>query len=218
LANIALTAQTKGTILVTILAVAVGYFVSSPNIRDSTLTSTMAHADSSTVNPSELLQNPYNLDPESIAQKVHLLVNQHREDNGRPTLVYDPQLASIALTHSMDMAENEYFSHYAKDGGPVDRAEQAGYYCHKAIGNGYYTEGISENLAMNLVHEPIVTFYNDVPEYDWLTEDELAESIFNQWKTTQENNDNLLWMHFDSHGLGIVAGIDGTVYATENFC
>lgn len=200
------------TILLLVLAAGVIYYaLSSPDPA--------AHADFDYLHIATEDQNPNNLDPDSIAKRIHLRVNEHRQNNGIPTLGYEPQLASIALSHSKDMAEYSFFSHYNNArNGPVERAEQAGYYCHKALGNGYYTEGISENIALNFVHEPLVTYYNGVPDYDWLTEDELAESIFIKWKTSADHNQNMLEMNYGSEGLGIVIAGDGTVYATQDFC
>jgi uncharacterized protein YkwD len=180
---------------------------------------TAEKANNKTVIPTDRITNPNNLDSSSIARKVHSLVNEHREDHGIRTMKYDEKLQSIAYAHSVDMAQNNFFDHVNEKGyDPSDRAERAGYTCHKELEGGYYTEGIAENIAQNYVHDTTIRYVNGFPIYDWLTEDELAYSIFDQWRTSPGHNENMLEPEYDREGLGIFIEDDGKVYATENFC
>lgn len=62
-----------------------------------------------------------------------------RHFTAAPALSWNPALGAAALTHSLDMARQGYFSHQGKDGREVaDRAVQA----------GYRWRSIGENIAM----------------------------------------------------------------------
>lgn len=158
-------------------------------------------------------------DLENVAEKIHDLVNEHRRDNGLAKLSYDDDLALVALGHSEDMAENNFFDHVNLVGqDPSARADTAGYSCHKELGDGWYTEGIAENIAQNFLHSGTITYLNGAPHYTWLTEDQLAQSIFTQWKHSPGHNENMLGEDYDREGLGIAIGDEYEVYATQNFC
>jgi hypothetical protein len=71
------------------------------------------------------------------------LVNQERSLQGLHALNQDSRLDSAARGHSVDMAQNNYFDHYSRDGrSPWDRIADAGYSCGRCgenIAVGYST-------------------------------------------------------------------------------
>lgn len=71
-------------------------------------------------------------------QKVIELTNSHRRAAGCEPLTVDTALSRAARTHSVDMAEQEFFAHKSPDGStPGDRA----------VKNGYVTPHVAENIA-----------------------------------------------------------------------
>jgi len=74
-----------------------------------------------------------------LESKMLELVNKERTSRGLRPLQWDPQLLPVARSHSQDMFQRGYFSHYTLEGkDPFDRM--------KAAGVKYYTAG--ENLAL----------------------------------------------------------------------
>ncbi|PKG33867.1 MAG: hypothetical protein CW742_00655, partial [Methanoregula sp.] len=88
------------------------------------------------------------IDPSSLETRIHALINDQRRQNGLSTLSSDSFLASIARGHSYDMSLRSFFEHTNPDGLDARaRGEWAGYPCVREY-DTYYTEGISENIAM----------------------------------------------------------------------
>lgn len=158
------------------------------------------------------------IDPKSqidiyeLEQKVHLLINVQRMNNGLSPLSSDSELANIARSHSQDMAQNNFFDHInVKGQDPTDRANAVGYSCYKDYGS-YYTEGIAENIAQT----PI---YSDVEGCGSTTNlDSLAECIVDGWMTSPGHRENILTATYDKEGIGIAYSEDNQAYSTENFC
>lgn len=63
-----------------------------------------------------------------LIQQVTQLTNQERAKAGLPPLKLNPVLSKVALGHSEDMANNDFFSHTSSSGSSVfDRIKVAGY-------------------------------------------------------------------------------------------
>lgn len=104
--------------------------------------------------------------------KVLELVNIEREKNGLSALTWNSKLAEVARTHSMDMAERNFFSHTNPDGkSPFDRI--------KAYGISY--SRAAENIAVG----------QSTPE-------EVVES----WMNSEGHRANILNSSFTSLGVG----------------
>jgi uncharacterized protein YkwD len=132
----------------------------------------------------------------AIEARVHERINAIRAENDLSTLDHDGAIATIARTHSYDMAEREYFSHVSPDGKrPADR-----------FGDLYPNEcrAVGENLA--LVGIPGAT-----------DADEIAERIVTGWMTSEGHRENILTGRWDSHGIGVYID-EGRIYTTQNFC
>lgn len=159
------------------------------------------------------------IDPASLEARVHVLINERREENGLAPLVYDPFLASVARGYSRDMAERGFFAHEDPDGKSThDRGNEAGYPCIRVIGEYVYS-GISENLFMG--HRAGRYFTNgngEVVLYEWNSEESLAERAVDGWMNSTGHRTNILTPHFAYEGVGVAFSDNDRVYITENFC
>ncbi len=139
--------------------------------------------------------------------EVHRLINLEREKHGLKILGYDEKLASIAKSHSKDMANNEYFSHETPEGlDPTDRAGKADYVCRYQIGNLIYS-GIGENIHM--VKGPSVSFFS--------TPESIAELAVSGWMDSPGHKKNILTSNFSNEGIGVSISTF-TIHVTQNFC
>ena len=75
----------------------------------------------------------------SLGQKMLAMVNEDRADNGLSPLTWSPELAQAALSHSQDMAVNNFFSHTSPAKGSFSLRLKA---------SGISTLGAGENLAL----------------------------------------------------------------------
>ncbi len=85
-----------------------------------------------------------------IARANFLFLNDERSRRGLPPLTWAPEAAAIALGHSTDMVEHEFFGHVSPTtGGPIDRFGAAGIVgvmVRENVARGYGPKGIHENL------------------------------------------------------------------------
>jgi uncharacterized protein YkwD len=95
------------------------------------------------------------INPEPISDKtmdvekaILKYTNVERKSNGIVALQWDDKLATVARDHSLDMVQNNFFSHDNLNGeDPTDRAIRHGYNVHKELGGGWYSDGIAENIG-----------------------------------------------------------------------
>jgi len=149
-----------------------------------------------------------NLTKEKQAEmEVHRLINLEREKYNLKTLGYDEELSSVAKLHSIDMANDNYFSHETPEGlSPTDRASTSDYVCRYQIGNMIYS-GIGENIHM--VKGSSVGLWAS-PEY-------IAESAVSGWMDSPGHKKNILTSNFSSEGIGVSIS-PFTIHVTQNFC
>lgn len=77
------------------------------------------------------------LDPEVVSFVEQM--NAHRESVGCAPLKWNPEVAEVALGHSRDMVERDFFSHQNPDGeSPFDRLHAAGITYSRAAENIAY--------------------------------------------------------------------------------
>jgi uncharacterized protein YkwD len=153
-----------------------------------------------------------------IEKLVHQLTNEKRVLYGLEPLEYDLKISNIARGHSLDMANQNYFSHISPDGlNPNDRAELAGFICIKTVGNLVYS-GIAENIFQNNLYDK-TWFVGDVPtSHEWNTMEEIAQSTVDGWMDSEDHRKNILTKKFDREGIGVVISDDDKVYITQNMC
>ncbi len=163
------------------------------------------------------------VDLKAVAESVHKRINRIRAEHGLKPLQSNRELAAIALGHSRDMAERNYFSHNSPEGQtPGERADKHGYTCRVPVGGNRY-QGIGENIFQ-------VTAYKNIrrtmrggqqvsEEYTWFTPEEMAEKIVTGWMNSPPHRAIILNGHFSRAGLGLAYSPGSrTVYITHNFC
>jgi uncharacterized protein YkwD len=153
----------------------------------------------------------------SLEKEVHDLINSERQNNGLSTLSLDSKLSDIARAHSMDMAQNNFFSHEnLRSQDPTARATASGYKCYKNYGD-YYTVGIAENIFQNNLYDSI-TYIDLVPIHNWNTASEIAQSTVQGWMNSPGHRQNILTKTYDREGIGVAISNDDKIYITEDFC
>ncbi len=162
---------------------------------------------------------------QSLEAKILLRANDHRERNGRNALQPDAHLSAIALAHSRDMVENDYYplDHINLLGeNPTERARKVGYECIKPTSIGIAENGFKgyrySSVRIGLIGLIIPQFRH----YNWMTEDELADQIVDSWIASPGHNKNLLDARYTQSGLGVAFGtINGeehSILVTHKFC
>ena len=146
--------------------------------------------------PQTTVQDSSNSQPQvisanSIAQALHILVNLQRVNNGLSALAWDDRLAQVALSHSNDMIQNNYFSHVDLQGDdPIKRIQ--------ILPN---CETPSENLAWTRGYTP----------------DQVANQMMQFWMGSPEHRSNILRSTISSEGIGVAINGDYIV-STDDFC
>jgi uncharacterized protein YkwD len=108
----------------------------------------------------------------SFVDKVISLTNQLRQQNGLQPLRANSTLNTVALTHSKNMANQDFFSHVGRDGSQSwDRMTAAGYRWSAA----------GENISAG---------------------QRTAEDVFNGWANSSGHRANLLNPNFRDIGVG----------------
>lgn len=135
-----------------------------------------------------------------VCDKLNYLVNVHRGENNKTTLSISSDLKSSAKAKSQDMITNDYFAH-----------ERDGKDFQTLVKELSGTTVWGENIAMNY-------FQNTKTKAD---ADHIAETLFDQWKTSPGHNANMLKDEWTKMGFGYATKAeDGgytSVYATQHF-
>lgn len=132
-----------------------------------------------------------NQQPEISADEFELkvleLVNIERAKQGLSALTWDSSLAAVAEAHSLDMAQNNFFSHTNLKGqSPFDRM--------KAFGISY--SYAAENIAAG---------------------QKTPESVMESWMNSEGHRKNILNKNVTKLGVGYVKGGSYGTYWTQNF-
>ncbi len=156
---------------------------------------------------------------QGLEPMLHERINDIRESHGLETLSWDFELNIIAFAHSQDMAARDFFSHQNPDGlSPDNRATEAGYTCEVRVGSTIYS--IGENLGKISIYEGY-TFdkqTGEVIQYDYRTDDEIADSVVSAWMESPGHRKNILREFWRAEGIAVVITPDGLVLVTQNFC
>jgi len=154
-----------------------------------------------------------------IEREVHRFVNRERTHRGLEPLNYDTALASIARSHSRDMATERYFAHDSPDGETMgDRYDDASYQCRVPTGGNSYLTG-AENIAYTYAYQSTQT-ERGLVSHDG-NETAIARGLVTGWMDSPGHRENILTPEWNNEGIGIYIAEwnDGTrVYATQNFC
>ena len=124
---------------------------------------------------------------------VYQKINEIRKEHGLAALSLDFSLSSVARNHSLDMAENGYFSHVNLMGeGPDKRVQKAG-------------------IHFNCLGENIAKIQSIIPE------DAVDEAI-RGWINSPGHRENILRPEFKSTGIGVAFDSSlGVYYITQLF-
>jgi len=153
------------------------------------------------------IENSFKVESFVNITEIEILIlkytNIERKNVDLKELVWDEILSQIAREHSKDMAEKNFFDHENLSGeGPTDRAKRHGYYLHKELGDGWYTEGIAENIGK-------MTHVNN-------NEDSIAREQVKAWMESEGHRQNILNPNYDRLGVGVVYD-DPWYISTQNF-
>jgi len=126
-----------------------------------------------------------------VEQQIFKLINLKRQEFGQKPLVWNEKTAMLARMHSINMAENKFFSHRGLDGKTVDdRADSLGLKKWRMIG---------ENIAsLRGYREPY-------------------KQVISCWMNSPGHKENLLREKWRESGVGIAVARDGTYYVTQVF-
>ena len=150
---------------------------------------------------------------DEIEQYIYIFTNEERTAYGLPAVSYDPVLSAAAKAHSADMAANGFFEHTNLKGqGPAARAADAGYEIYKDLGDGWYTEGIGENL-FKMPHGN-VRGIGYVGKYD---AERLAKEIVDGWMESPGHRANILDKGYEKTGIGVRYDGETYYYVTQDF-
>lgn len=152
-----------------------------------------------------------------LAAAIHRRINEVRRGQGLAALQWDPRLQEIALAHSRDMAERDYFDHVSPEGKDFsDRYRENGYFLTTRVGDTEYVGG--ENLFLGNVVDSYTYDRNtrEVLSYSYFTLEGLADAAVQGWMDSPGHRENIL-TPFTREGIGVWVDEDGEVYITQNF-
>ena len=141
---------------------------------------------------------------------VFSLINEIRIENGVSELEWDPMLAKLSRTHSLDMAENSYINHTNLDGlMPVDRARVLGIRTEIELEDSVLV-GVGENIGF--MPKGVV---RDVGVL--LTTNDIASAMVLEWMLSEGHKKNILDESYIFTGIGVAYDGGGNYYLTQNF-
>ncbi len=145
-----------------------------------------------------------------IEQAILKYTNLKRRKNGLPALKWDAKLAEIAREHSLDMTQNNFFSHdNLKGEDPTARAKRNNYGTRKYLRGGAYMIGIAENIGKMPTGQTTEGYVNS-------DADSIGKAHVENWMESSGHRANMLEQNYDVIGVGVA--YDGTYYvATQNF-
>lgn len=129
--------------------------------------------------------------------KMHELVNNHRQSNGVQALTIDSALDNSAYLKSKHMIDNNYFDHNYN-------GQSFSKLVYSLSGQTIYGENIAQN-------------YLTSNSYTKSSAEDLAQRLFTSWKNSPGHNENMLRERFKSFGFGFETASNGYVYATQHF-
>ena len=161
-------------------------------------------------------------DLEDVPQIIHSEVNRQRSARQVDALDWSDDLASVAESHSQDMARRGFFAHRTPDGRPPkQRVLEGGVDCRTDVGDGSYREGVAENLYRTTAYESVRERRSGgrtTREVDWFTSSELAINAVESWLDSPGHRRNLLAESPSAHGIGTAISTDDRVYITQVLC
>jgi len=152
----------------------------------------------------------FDSDTYKIEELVFQKVNGERKAAGLKELIWNSLLADIAREHSLDMANQSYFSHENLQGEtPAQRAQEKGIDILKMQGSVMQV-GVAENIGM--------TPTGNVEGYGYVTSPEdVANASMNGWMNSPGHRANILNSNYNAIGVGVAYDGAGKYYLTQDF-
>ena len=143
-----------------------------------------------------------------LSEEIHRLINIERSKRGLPELGSSSKIARFSRTHSLDMANNNYFSIIDLKGiNFIDSAEQEKIICEDRFAP----------LEINIFHtKAYQSLLNS--EYDWLNINEIAAIVVNGLLSQQETKEKIMKLNHDHEGISAAVSKDYEVYITQIIC
>jgi len=153
----------------------------------------------------------------NVSQVERLVVertNEVRANRSLDAVTFSETLADPTRDHSTNMSEQGYVGHIDPAGGTVE--ERYVDEC-AALRDGREEFEYSENAAVvwyKTVFESSLTEENVYAR----SEEGVAEVLVDEWLASDAHRDNLLTEGWETVGVGIGVGENGTVFGTQAFC
>ncbi|HII16141.1 MAG TPA: CAP domain-containing protein [Nanoarchaeota archaeon] len=143
-----------------------------------------------------------------LSEEIHRLINIERSKRGLPELGTSSKIARFSRIHSLEMANNNYFSTTNLKGVDlIDNAEQEKIICEEEFAP----------LVGTIFHTPAYTSFSQT-KYDWLNINELAVVVIEGLLANEENKQKIIKSNHDSEGIGVAVSKDYEVYITQVIC
>lgn len=140
---------------------------------------------------SSIYREPSSSAAGDLERRVFKLLNDVRRKQGLQDLEWSDDVAAVARVHSLNMADEKFFSHRGSDGSMVDdRADKLGLGSWRVIG---------ENIAY-------MRGYDDP-----------AALAVEKWMESTAHRKNLLGPNWKESAVGVAITKDGTYYMTQVF-
>lgn len=143
------------------------------------------------------------LDLGDIETSIFKQVNQIRKDNDVRALSLDGEMIEIARSHSIDMAENDYFYYLNAEGQDATA---------RAIELGFDRKKWDGEWQDSVLLENIGKVYGE----SFKEPEEVARAVVDEWLTNQDATSTMLTEGLTHTGVGVA--FDGENYLiTQNF-
>ncbi|MEQ6376161.1 CAP domain-containing protein [Bacillaceae bacterium S4-13-56] len=110
---------------------------------------------------------------EATAKQIFSITNRVRQQKGLNRLVWDDNIAQVAFSHSKEMGENQFFSHFSKNG------------------NGLKERLQNQDIAYLAAGENIAAQYVDAPD------------VVEGWLNSESHRETLLEEEYTHMGIGV---------------
>jgi uncharacterized protein YkwD len=136
-----------------------------------------------------------------LEQRTFDLVNNERMKAGLEKLKWNEDVADVCRIHSMDMAENQFFSHTGTGNTTTgDRLKDSGLYYWNLSGENILMGGGIDYYSVSIL--------GVIRDVEYKTLEELAQEAVQGWMNSTGHRENILEAGFDESAIG--------VYALEN--
>ena len=166
-------------------------------------------------------QRPVEINVTGVEKALHARINHERTQRNIDALGWNNALARIAQQHSQHMAEADFFSHQSPDGlSPTERARNAGFECIIELEGGQRI-GVGENIFTSYTYHSYTSSVvngEEIIEFNWKTEEELADEIVRNWMKSTGHRKNMLRPDYAEEGIGIFITAQNQLLVTQKLC